>query len=327
MRLRLERGRPEGLVDQARAQIISALHAGLLRKGECLPSLRSVARLSKLNVKTVMRVYTHLQREGLLEIREGSGAFLRVHDPGEFEPAQAFRVGRLLRRHVDEAAGMNLSPETYAALTRSFVTRDALADRSVAVLECNQEQVHLYSKEIARRIGVRTHPVLLSELRKRKAVATLRASSILAITDFHPREGKEIAEEYGKPLVRLRLRRDFIPALMDACRRGVVAMIVFETSFFPAFRRALGVLGLERQSLDRIRVAAGTDTPEVRRAVERADFVYLSPLCDPALRKLAPSRASLILFDDHLADESLEELEAWLLLSGAGSLDRVPPTR
>jgi len=75
--------------------------------------------------------------------------------------------------------------------------------------------------------------------------------------------------------------------------RGVPAMIVSETSFCPAFRRALGVPGLECPSLDRIHVAAGTGRATVQHAVERADSVYISPLCDPALRNLAPPEASL----------------------------------
>jgi len=209
MRIRLDRKRSESLVEQAREQIISALHAGLLRRGDRLPSLRSLAASSKLNVKTVMRVYTQLQREGLLAIRGGSGAFLSIHDPGALEPAQALRVAHLLRRHLDEAAGMNLSPETYGALVRSFATRTSLKEGLVAVIECNEEQVHLFSREIARRINVRAQPVLLGRLGESKEAAILRTSSILAITDFHLREGEEIAREYEKPLARLRLRRKF----------------------------------------------------------------------------------------------------------------------
>ena len=109
MKIRLDRTRRGSLVEQTRDQIISGLHAGLLRNGDRLPSLRQVAALSRLNVKTVLRIYTVLQGEGLLSLRKGSGAFVTVRGQEELEPAQAVSLARLLRRHLDEASGMNVS--------------------------------------------------------------------------------------------------------------------------------------------------------------------------------------------------------------------------
>src|SRR5712691_6663100 len=111
--------------------------AGLLRSGDRLPSLRQVATLSGLNVKTVLRVYAALQREGWVSMRKGSGAFVTVRGQDELEPAQAVRLARLLRRHLDEASGMNLSPHAYASLVHRLVARSSLRGRSVAILECN----------------------------------------------------------------------------------------------------------------------------------------------------------------------------------------------
>jgi DNA-binding transcriptional regulator YhcF (GntR family) len=320
MKIRLDRDRHESFLDQTRDQIISALHAGLMRRGDRLPSLRQVAGLSSLNVKTVMRVYTQLQQEGLVVLRRGSGAFLAVHDPGGFEPAQAVSLGRLLRRHLDEAAGMSLTPATYAALVQRLVSRSALKDRSVAVLECNEEQVRLISKELTTRIGVKAHPILLEDLGGKSVTSILRACSIVAVTDFHVKEGSEIAKRFHKPLVRVRLRRDYLPAIMEAARRGRLTMIVSSTAFVPAFKRALGLLGLQREYLDRIAVVGEADRGSMKRAVATADAVYISPLCEHGLRGLVPRSAHLLSFTHHLASDSVEELEAWLLLSTPESL-------
>lgn len=317
MKIRLDRGRKESLLEQARDQIISGLHAGLLRHGDRLPSLRRVAALSALNVKTVMRIYRSLQREGLVALRKGSGAFITVRDPDDFEPTQAARLARLLRRHLDEASGMNIGPGAYVSLVHRVVTRSNLRSRSVVVLECNTEQIRLYAREIEMRLGVEAHPILFADAGDRTTAAVVRASSILAVTDFHYKEGIQIARRFRKPLVRLRLRRDFLPALMGAARRGRLAMVVHDPSFFPAFRRALGLLGLPRDHLDRISVVAGSDRAAVQREVARADSVYVSPLCDRDIRGLVLPADRLLTFVHHLADDSLEELEAWLLLSGA----------
>jgi GntR family transcriptional regulator len=321
--IRLNRKQRGSLIDQARHQVISALHAGILRRGDRLPSLRSVATISRLNVKTVLKVYARLQKEGLVVLRKGSGAFVVEQEPGGVEPAESASLGRMLRRHLVEASVLNVAPKAYAALVQRLVTRSALKLRSVAVLECNEEQVNLYAREIGARLGVRARPVLLDELREPMGVANVRAASILAVTDFHLEEGREAARRFQKPVVRLRLRRDFIPALMAAARHGRLAMIVSNTSFFPAFKRALETIGLEREHLERIRAAAGDDRKSVLRALAGADVVYLSPLCDSGLKSLIPARTRVLSFEFHLSSESLEELEDWLLLSGSGIV--VPP--
>jgi DNA-binding transcriptional regulator YhcF (GntR family) len=324
--IKLDRKERRSLLEQARHQIISALHAGIVRRGDRLPSLRSVATISRLNVKTVLRIYARLRKEGLVALRKGSGAFIAEQDPGGIEPAESASLGRMLRRHLVEASTLNVAPRAYATLVQRLVTRSALKLRSVAVLECNEEQVHLYAREIGERLGARARPVLLEELREPMGVANVRAASILAVTDFHLEEGREVARRFQKPIVRLRLRRDFIPALMAAARHGRLSMIVSNTSFFPAFKRALGTIGLEAEHLERIRVAAGDDRKGVARAIARADVVYLSPLCDAGLRGLIRGKTRLLSFEFHISSESLEELEDWLLLSGAG-MAPLPPTR
>src|SRR3989442_3523384 len=124
------------------------------------------------------------------------------------------------------------------------------------------------------RLDVEAHAILLADTADKRTAALVRSSSILTVTDFHHREGLQIARRFRKPLVRLRLRRDFLPALMGAARRGRLAMVVHDPSFFPAFRRALGLLGLPRDHLDRISVVAGSDRAAVQSAVPRAGSVY-----------------------------------------------------
>jgi len=327
MRIRLDRGLEESLLAQARDQIISALHAGMLRRGDRLPSLRQIATQSRLNVKTVLKVYSRLRNEGLLEMRPGSGAFVNAYDRREFAPAQALRLRRFLQRHLDEASGMSIPPGSYSALVQSLISRSSLKGASVAVVECNQEQVNLYAREISSRIGVEAHPVLIDELSRKRTASIVRSSSIIAVTDFHMKEGTAVSRRFGKPLLRLRLRREFLPALMSAARRGRLLMIVSSAAFIPAFKRALGLLGLRRDEIDRLSAVEGSNPRAVAGGIGRADSVYLSPLCDQSLRSLVPKEVKLITFASHLDAESFEELEAWLLLSRVGTAGNGRATR
>jgi hypothetical protein len=94
-------------------------------------------------------------------------------------------------------------------------------------------------------------------------------------------------------------------------------MIVSETSFIPAFKKAMVLLGLQREHVDRISAVNGSNRAAVQRSAARAETIYVSPLCDKGLRSLLPKEARLLNFAHHLDAESIEELEAWLLLSQA----------
>ena len=64
------------------AQIEHALRAaiatGRLRTGDRLPTVRELAVDLRVNANTVARVYTDLERAGVLETRRGVGSFVAV---------------------------------------------------------------------------------------------------------------------------------------------------------------------------------------------------------------------------------------------------------
>lgn len=75
---------PELIIDgessihrQIHDQIRGCILAGSLEPGEQLPTVRALAVALAVNPRSVMRAYHLLQREGLLSMKEGSGAFVR----------------------------------------------------------------------------------------------------------------------------------------------------------------------------------------------------------------------------------------------------------
>lgn len=57
-------------------QLKHSIEAGALRAGEQLPSVRKMAEDLLINPNTVVRAYRDLEREGLVELRHGSGVFV-----------------------------------------------------------------------------------------------------------------------------------------------------------------------------------------------------------------------------------------------------------
>jgi GntR family transcriptional regulator len=58
-------------------QIKHAVETGALRAGDQLPTIRKVAEDLVMNPNTVVRAYRELEHLGVVELKHGSGAFIR----------------------------------------------------------------------------------------------------------------------------------------------------------------------------------------------------------------------------------------------------------
>src|SRR5262252_272986 len=58
-------------------QVKHAIETEAIRAGEQLPSVRKMAEDLVINPNTVARVYRELEREGIIEVRHGAGAYVR----------------------------------------------------------------------------------------------------------------------------------------------------------------------------------------------------------------------------------------------------------
>lgn len=76
MYLRIEKGSSTPISRQIAEQIRTQCLTGQLEPGQCLPSVRQLAKELVVNVNTVVRVYERLAAEGLLEMRHGEGTFV-----------------------------------------------------------------------------------------------------------------------------------------------------------------------------------------------------------------------------------------------------------
>lgn len=81
---------------QLMEQVRHAVEVGALRPGDQLSPIRKVAEELVVNPNTVARVYRELEHEGIIELRQGAGAFV-------VERAEPSERGVLLRRAVTVA--------------------------------------------------------------------------------------------------------------------------------------------------------------------------------------------------------------------------------
>jgi GntR family transcriptional regulator len=89
----------------------AAIATGRLRPGDQLPTVRQLAVELRVNANTVARVYSELERAGVLETRRGVGSFVRAM------PEQA-RPGREHERSLRAFATRVLADASAAGFTR-----------------------------------------------------------------------------------------------------------------------------------------------------------------------------------------------------------------
>ena len=60
-------------------QIRHAVESGALQDGDQLPGIRTLAQELVVSPNTIAKAYSELEHDGLLELRQGSGAFISVN--------------------------------------------------------------------------------------------------------------------------------------------------------------------------------------------------------------------------------------------------------
>ncbi|MDT0266002.1 GntR family transcriptional regulator [Streptomyces sp. DSM 44915] len=139
IRFTVERRRGVAAYQQLVEQVKQATRTGALRVGDQLPTAKEVAETCAVNPNTTLKAYRELEREGLVELVQGRGTFVREvpeHprlDPGSplvAELASWLDRARLagLDRHAVQAA-LDLAWELGGAVPAIAADRSGETDR------------------------------------------------------------------------------------------------------------------------------------------------------------------------------------------------------
>ena len=109
---------PTPIYAQLDRAIRAAIATGELQRGAQLPTVRQLAVDLTVNANTVARVYTQLERDGILETRRGVGTFVRESPSPQVARAHRERELReLIRRFIGDAAMLGFTlPELISQL-------------------------------------------------------------------------------------------------------------------------------------------------------------------------------------------------------------------
>jgi GntR family transcriptional regulator len=99
---------------QLREQILRSLGAGVLDRGDQMPTMREVAVALKIDLNTVRHAYDELERMGAITLVRGRGSFVADPPPAMGVRAQAVQLDNLAKQALAMAAAAGIEPAALA---------------------------------------------------------------------------------------------------------------------------------------------------------------------------------------------------------------------
>jgi GntR family transcriptional regulator len=170
MRLWLSKNSAASLREQLGTQLTLGVISGDLQPGEKLPSVRELARRYKIHSNTVSAAYRDVEGRGWLEVRKGSGVYVK----NVRQTMEKSSLDELIEGFLEETRRRGFS----AAEVRRGLARvlGAAPVRQVVVIEPEPELGEILAAELGERISI---PVVTQLVDGGAAVALMSRAHLL----------------------------------------------------------------------------------------------------------------------------------------------------
>jgi DNA-binding transcriptional regulator YhcF (GntR family) len=290
-----------------RERLLMALHFGQKRPGDRVPSIRTMSRVTGLGRKAVHRAYEQLAGEGLLEMRPGSGTYFAEGGLDALRVSLGRLLGTMERFHED-AEDLGLSLDQLARVLTLYSGARPV-EATLAVTECNREQLGLISQELDVALSAGIRPILIDDL-KADSLKALDGCVGVVTTDCHMQEVQGVVQPFGLPTYRVALSSSFTETLVRAATDVRLLMVVQDGRYGAILTRMLDRMGVPRETVERLEIV---DVRRGRRRIEngaRGHRVYLSPLVEERLDASAIPARRRVHPGPYLDAPSVEHLRA-----------------
>jgi DNA-binding transcriptional regulator YhcF (GntR family) len=266
--------------DQLVTQLELKILGGDLAQGQRLPSVRALARRLKVHHNTVSAAYQDLEAAGHVELRRGSGVFVRTGGPRALSEARGLDEMIRLALHAAFAKGFG-GPEVRGAVERWLAA--APPDR-VVVVDPSREMAELMVHEIRQALDIPASAATFDDLARDPGLVS---GALTVVLPYHEAKVAQIAPGAALEIVHLEVSapdRDAILALPAGSIVLVVSHAPTVLPFATVFLRSLRG--------DDIHVEARllSVSREWRRLVAAADHVLTDVLATAVVRAARPRR-------------------------------------
>lgn len=302
--------------DQIKAQIELKILGGEFKAGQRLPSVRALARRLKVHANTVSAAYQLLEAAGHLELRSGSGVFVRSGGPRD--PRDARDLDEMIRLALHMALERYSGVEVRAAVVRWL--QGAPPERLLAV-DASREMGELLARELQDALGIPASFCSVADLEARPE----RLTGALGITlPYHLERVRRIVPGGAVESVNLEVSPADRQAVMDLPAGAIVLVVSRSPTVLPFASVLVHSLRGDEVLVEARLLQA---TAEWQRLVRAADAVFADAISYESVRRSRPRRLREIRF---LPPAVLERLRAALTVVvpvGANAADAARPQR
>ena len=103
-------------------QVKHAIETGAIRPGEQLPGLRRVAEDLVINVNTVAKAYRELEHDGVIQLRQGFGAFVSDNGMQNTDRRKIHTAQTAMRAALSRIARIGLGEQQIRRLFETELT-------------------------------------------------------------------------------------------------------------------------------------------------------------------------------------------------------------
>jgi GntR family transcriptional regulator len=96
---------------QLMEQVKHAIATGAIRPGEQLPGIRPLAEQLVINPNTVAKAYRELEHEGVVELRQGAGAFVSEKAPSRKDAEKVRAAQAAVAQTVEKLRGRGVGDD------------------------------------------------------------------------------------------------------------------------------------------------------------------------------------------------------------------------
>ena len=283
MRLWLSKNSAASLREQLGTQLTLGVISGDLKPGEKLPSVRELARRYKIHSNTVSAAYRDVEARGWLEVRKGSGVYVRDLR----RATEKSSLDELIEGFLEETRRRGFS----AAEVRTGLARvlGAAPVRKITLIEPEPELGEILAAELREHIAL---PVTAGALDGAAAVALMSRAHLLPPGVPHH-------------LLRMRSVPEYLQGQTRPAPDALIGVASSSPEILRRIRTILAAAGLDPDAL------AFRDARETgwRRGLNACQFV----ITDVVTARRLPAKCTARVFRV-VSDASIAELRQFLAL-------------
>lgn len=295
------------LCEQMVTQLRLAVLSGELKPGERLPSVRALARRYGIHHNTVSAAYQKLQQAGWVQMRHGSGVYVReaqpMQDRADAQTVRELSVNRMIAALLAAAREVGVAPAELQQRLQDAVERSKV--KRLVWLEPDAElrQIVLAELQSALSLPISAHALPLSreasatELDLQHALVVVLPSKAAAVRACLPG---------GTPVLVLRIGSvaDSLMRYLPAPKSSLVGIASGWPQFLEVARTMVMSAGVDEEAL----VVRDTRSPGWRDGLEATAGVVCDTLTAASVNVGVPVLVFRVVADASITE--LKEIEA-----------------